>query len=109
MPISNSTSVPQGSLQVETGEKIIGERSESVGWASEPAVQGPRVNKLCWFPKMKIQLGELLISKNGRYYRVVECRENSISLMPVNGYTLFSCNSTFVESSFRPVEAPEVA
>ncbi|MBW4487151.1 MAG: hypothetical protein KME12_05110 [Trichocoleus desertorum ATA4-8-CV12] len=50
---------------------------------------------------MKLQTGELLVSRNGKQYRVVECYEDSVSLMPVNGYTLFSCRRLFVESSFR--------
>jgi hypothetical protein len=51
---------------------------------------------------MKLQTGELLVSRNGKQYRVVECYEDSVSLMPVDGYTLFSCRRFFVESSFRP-------
>lgn len=51
---------------------------------------------------MKLQTGELLVAKNGKQYRVVECYEDSISLMPVDGYTLFSCRRLFIECSFRP-------
>lgn len=52
---------------------------------------------------MKLQQGELLISENGRYYLVVECSEESVSLKRVNGYTLFSCHPGFLDSSFRKV------
>ncbi|MBK4728815.1 hypothetical protein JJD41_02775 [Oxynema sp. CENA135] len=58
---------------------------------------------------MSIQRGNFLISGDGRYYRVVECTKDAISLMRVNGYTLFSCRPNFVEVSFRLVEASEVA
>ncbi len=52
---------------------------------------------------MKIQVGEFLISNVGDYYRVVECQSGVVSLMRVNGYTLFSCSQSFVEMTFRPV------
>lgn len=52
---------------------------------------------------MKIQVGEFLISNAGDYYRVVECQADIVSLMRVNGHTLFSCSQTFVETAFRPV------
>lgn len=52
---------------------------------------------------MKIQVGEFLISNTGDYYRVVECQSDVVSLMRVNGYTLFSCSQSFVETTFRPV------
>ena len=51
---------------------------------------------------MRLQAGELLVAKNGKQYRIVECYGDSVSLMPVNGYTLFSCRRLFVEVSFRP-------
>ncbi|HEY9749990.1 MAG TPA: hypothetical protein V6C63_14995 [Allocoleopsis sp.] len=54
---------------------------------------------------MKLQAGELLVARNGKQYRVVECYEDSVSLMPVDGYTLFACRRLFVEISFRPVTA----
>lgn len=49
---------------------------------------------------MKIQSGVLLVSKKGEYYRVVDCQEEAISLMRVNGYTLFACSTRFLESEF---------
>ncbi len=58
---------------------------------------------------MRIQKGEFLLSSNGKYYRVVECRENVISLMRVNGYTIFACHRALLESSFQPVEMVEMA
>lgn len=49
------------------------------------------------------------MSGDGRYYRVVDCNEEMISLMRVNGYTLFSCNQRFLECSFRRVQPLEQA
>ncbi|MGA7937825.1 MAG: hypothetical protein WCA35_30025 [Kovacikia sp.] len=49
---------------------------------------------------MKIQLGDILMARNGKYYRVVEYREGIVSLIRVNGYTLFSCNMEYAESMF---------
>jgi len=49
---------------------------------------------------MKIRLGDILTAKDGKSYRVVECEANMVSLMSVNGYTLFSCHTTFIESQF---------
>ncbi|MEB3337351.1 MAG: hypothetical protein VKJ46_07820 [Leptolyngbyaceae bacterium] len=51
---------------------------------------------------MKVKTGEVLISATGHQYRVVEAVEDSISLVRVNGYTLFSCKPVFVESAFQP-------
>ncbi len=52
---------------------------------------------------MNIQAGSLLISRrDGQFYRVVECCKDGISLMRVNGYTLFTCNPLFVEDAFQP-------
>lgn len=55
---------------------------------------------------MNIRAGEFLVSnRDGGYYRVVECRDNIVSLKRVNGYTLFACNPQFLEFWFRPVQA----
>ncbi|UBF26626.1 hypothetical protein K9N68_01020 [Kovacikia minuta CCNUW1] len=58
---------------------------------------------------MKIQLGDILVAKNGEYYRVVECKEGMVSLKRVNGYTLFSCNQAFVESMFYLATSSAIA
>lgn len=58
---------------------------------------------------MKIQIGELLISATGEYYRVIEATEIYVSLMRVSGYTLFSCKPFFVEDSFRPVPSSPIS
>ena len=50
---------------------------------------------------MKFEAGQLLLDCNGQLYRVVDCAEGMVSLMRVNGYTLFSCNPAFVESMFQ--------
>ncbi len=58
---------------------------------------------------MKIQTGVCLISKNGKYYRVIECKDNIISMVKVNGYTIFSCNINLVENFFQFAEKSEIA
>ncbi|XHX76070.1 MAG: hypothetical protein RBJ76_16655 [Stenomitos frigidus ULC029] len=52
---------------------------------------------------MKIKLGDILTGGNGAFYRVVECKEDIVSLRRVNGYTDFSCNPAFVEAQFQSV------
>ena len=55
---------------------------------------------------MKIKLGDVLTAENGTFYRVVECKENVVSLRRVNGYTDFSCNLAFAEAQFQSVPSP---
>jgi hypothetical protein len=55
---------------------------------------------------MKIKLGDILTGENGAFYRVVECKENIVSLRRLNGYTDFSCNPAFVEAQFQSVSCP---
>lgn len=50
---------------------------------------------------MKIQLGDILIGGNGARYRVVEHREGVVSLIRLNGYTLFSCKTQVAEFMFQ--------
>lgn len=57
----------------------------------------------------KIQTGEVLISDSGRSYRVVECTPESVSLIRVNGYTLFCCHRRNIELFFRPANKVAVA
>ncbi|WP_156120499.1 hypothetical protein [Neosynechococcus sphagnicola] len=52
---------------------------------------------------MKIQPGDLFLSEEGHYYRVIDAQSNSVSLKRLDGYTLFSCRPPFVEASFRRV------
>lgn len=56
----------------------------------------------CNLKVMKLQVGEWLISNAGEYYRVVEYQQDMVSLMRMNGYTLFSCSLPFVQTTFRP-------
>lgn len=58
---------------------------------------------------MKIQTGDILIAKNGDYYRVVELKDGIASLMRINGYTLFSCSAEFVASMFCPLDSSSAA
>ncbi len=50
---------------------------------------------------MKIATGDVLLSRNGDRYRVIESREGIVSLMRVEGYTLFSCSEKLVSSMFN--------
>jgi len=49
---------------------------------------------------MQIHSGDILVAHSGEYYRVVECRDNIVSLQRVQGYTLFSCSLRFVQATF---------
>ena len=49
---------------------------------------------------MNIRAGEILQSEEGVFYRVIEANEFSISLMRVDGQTIFSCRSDYVERNF---------
>lgn len=57
---------------------------------------------------MAVQPGELLVASNGKYYRVVDCADGVVSLMRIDGYTLFSCKANFLTSTFRPVTSSVV-
>jgi hypothetical protein len=49
---------------------------------------------------MKIQPGDILIASNGERYRVLEQEGEAISLIRLNGYTLFACTAKFLETEF---------
>jgi hypothetical protein len=53
---------------------------------------------------MKIQLGDLLQGTEGQFYRVIECQDEMLSLLQVDGCTLFSCRFQYAELVFSPVE-----
>ncbi len=56
---------------------------------------------------MNIKVGEFVVSnRDGRCYRVVEYRDNTVSLKRVDGYTLFSCHPEFIASWFHPARSP---
>lgn len=57
---------------------------------------------------MEIKLGDILTAENGAFYRVIECKEDIVSLRRVNGYTSFSCNPAFIEAQFQAVSSPSV-
>lgn len=50
---------------------------------------------------MSVQKGTILISKEGHYYRVLECDRTAVSLMRINGYTIFACRPEYIEGQFR--------
>lgn len=54
---------------------------------------------------MRVKAGEILVSQDGRYYRVTEVEENSISLMRVGGQTVFSCRPAYLVETFQPSQA----
>ena len=49
---------------------------------------------------MNIRAGEILKSNEGRYYRVLEASNVSISLMRVDGQTIFACKPEYVALNF---------
>ncbi|PSB30422.1 hypothetical protein C7B82_08970 [Stenomitos frigidus ULC18] len=58
---------------------------------------------------MDIHLGDILTAENGAFYRVIECKENIISLIRLNGYTSFSCSLAFAKAQFQASQSPSVA
>lgn len=51
---------------------------------------------------MNLKPGDILLSRSGEGYRVVECQDQTVSLIRMNGYTLFSCHLKYVEMMFIP-------
>ncbi|MEO0769912.1 MAG: hypothetical protein AAFY72_10840 [Cyanobacteria bacterium J06649_4] len=49
---------------------------------------------------MEIRAGEILRSHNGRFYRVLEANQLSVSLMPVDGQTIFACKPEYIALNF---------
>ena len=49
---------------------------------------------------MNIRAGEILVSHDGKYYRVLEVDEYSVSLKRVDGQTIFSCRPQYVAQAF---------
>ena len=49
---------------------------------------------------MDIKAGEILKSHEGQYYRVLDVSQFSVSLMRVNGQTLFACRPEYVALNF---------
>ena len=49
---------------------------------------------------MNIRAGEILKSNEGAFYRVLEATEFSVSLMRVDGQTIFACRPEYVEMNF---------
>jgi hypothetical protein len=47
-----------------------------------------------------IRAGEILKSHEGQYYRVLEASPVSVSLMRVNGQTIFACRPEYVALNF---------
>ncbi|MGB3296369.1 MAG: hypothetical protein WBB01_25565 [Phormidesmis sp.] len=54
---------------------------------------------------MDIRAGEILRSHEGQYYRVLEANQVSVSLMRVNGQTIFACRPEYIALNFS-VPAP---
>ena len=50
--------------------------------------------------QMNIRAGEILKSHEGHYYRVLEASSLSVSLMRVNGQTIFACRPEYVALNF---------
>lgn len=49
---------------------------------------------------MTVKAGEVLMSSDGRYYRVIEANQFCVSLMPVGGQTIIACKPEYVERNF---------
>ena len=49
---------------------------------------------------MNIRAGEILKSNEGAFYRVLEATQFSVSLMRVDGQTIFACRPEYVEMNF---------
>lgn len=49
---------------------------------------------------MNVRAGEILKSHEGKYYRVLEVRAGAISLIRVNGQTIFACRPEYVALNF---------
>jgi hypothetical protein len=59
---------------------------------------------------MNIRAGEILIShEGGQYYRVLEVNEFSVSLMRVDGQTIFACQPAFAAAAFSIVSSSQVS
>ena len=49
---------------------------------------------------MNIKAGEILKSHEGQYYRVLEADQYSVSLMRVDGQTIFACKPQYIALNF---------
>ncbi|MEM6451221.1 MAG: hypothetical protein AAF703_12995 [Cyanobacteria bacterium P01_D01_bin.105] len=49
---------------------------------------------------MNIRAGEILKSNEGGYYRVLEADNVSVSLMRVDGQTIFACKPEYIALNF---------
>lgn len=54
---------------------------------------------------MAVRAGEILISHDGQYYRVLEADEYSVSLIRVDGQTIFACRPSYVSATFSLAKA----
>ncbi len=57
---------------------------------------------------MNLRAGEIIKSHDGHYYRVLEASNVSVSLMRVNGQTIFACRPEYIDRNFS-VPTPEAA
>jgi len=58
---------------------------------------------------MNIRAGEILMSPEGNYYRVLEASQVSVSLMRMNGQTIFACRPDYVQRNFSVPGSADVA
>lgn len=49
---------------------------------------------------MNIRAGEILRSHEGHYYPVLEADQVSVSLMRINGQTVFACRPEYIALNF---------
>lgn len=62
--------------------------------------------KCYWVWIMVIRAGEILKSHEGHYYRVLETNQAGVSLMRVNGQTIFACRPEYLALNFFVPTAP---
>ncbi|MEO0540986.1 MAG: hypothetical protein AAFZ80_08995 [Cyanobacteria bacterium P01_A01_bin.105] len=56
-----------------------------------------------------LQAGEIVTSETGHRYRVLEVNEHSVSLMRVNGQTIFAYRPALAATLFSPMKPPQTS
>ena len=57
-------------------------------------------------PQNALQPGEIVMSEAGHRYRILEVTEHSVSLIRVNGQTVFAYRPAIAASLFSAISAP---
>ncbi|MEL6137927.1 MAG: hypothetical protein AAFR42_11020 [Cyanobacteria bacterium J06628_6] len=59
--------------------------------------------------KLQLQIGDIVASDAGQHYRVLEITEHSVSLIRVNGQTIFAYRPAIAATLFSPVNLAQPA